>query len=133
AEASRQMLAVFEEGAGGEPAPSWRMAALIRPLALVAGPGTASGPALDLALRLLDDEFGRGGVVRFEEVDFPATLTHEPTRRFLRETGLPEDGFLFSLDTDQPLRTLTEYAADDCGGFPPGLLPAHADRLIRVG
>ncbi len=104
------------------------------PLALVAGPGTASGLALDLPLRLLDEEFGRGGVVRFEEVDFPATLTHEPTRRFLRETGLPEDGFLFSLDTDQPLRTLTEYAADDCGsGFPQGLLPAHADRLIRVG
>ncbi len=73
-------------------------------------------------------------MVRFEDVDFPATLTHEPTRRFLRETGLPEDGFLFSLDTDQPLRTLTEYAADDCGGgFPPGRLPAHADRLIRVG
>ncbi|MGA5124001.1 SUKH-4 family immunity protein [Streptomyces pseudogriseolus] len=134
AEASRQLLAVFEEGADGEPAPFWRMAALIRPLALVAGPGTASGLALDLPLRLLDEEFGRRGVVRFEDVDFPATLTHEPTRRFLRETGLPEDGFLFSLDTDQPLRTLTEYAADDCGGgFPPGHLPAHADRLIRVG
>ncbi|MFJ8897740.1 SUKH-4 family immunity protein [Streptomyces sp. NPDC102351] len=134
AEASRQLLAVFEEGADGEPAPFWRMAALIRPLALVAGPGTSSGLALDLPLRLLDEEFGRGGVVRFEEVDFPSTLTHEPTRRFLRETGLPEDGFLFSLDTDQPLRTLAEYDADDCGGgIPPGLLPAHADRLVRVG
>lgn len=133
AEASRQLLAVFEEGADGEPAPLWRMAALIRPLALVAGPGTASGLALDLPVRLLDREFGRGGVVRFEEVDFPATLTHEPTRRFLRETGLPEDGFLFQLDTDLPLRTLTEYYADGEGGFPPARLPAHADRLIRLG
>ncbi|MBL3666737.1 SUKH-4 family immunity protein [Streptomyces sp. M2CJ-2] len=133
AEASRQLLAVFEEGADGEPAPLWRMAALIRPLALVAGPGTTSGLALDLPVRLLDQEFGRGGVVRFEEVDFPATLTHEPTRRFLCETGLPEDGFLFQLDTDLPLRTLTEYYADGEGGFQPDRLPAHADRLIRLG
>ncbi|WP_457459326.1 SUKH-4 family immunity protein [Streptomyces sp. TE5632] len=134
AEASRQLLAVFEEGADGEPAPLWRTAALIRPLALVAGPGTASGLALDLPVRLLDREFGRGGVVRFEEVDFPATLTHEPTRRFLRETGLPEDGFLFQLDTDLPLRTLAEYYADDHPGeFPADRLPAHADRFIRLG
>ncbi|WP_431995240.1 SUKH-4 family immunity protein [Streptomyces griseoflavus] len=135
AEASRQLLAVFEEGTdGGEPAPFWRMAALIRPLALVAGPGTASGLALDLPLRLLDEEFGRGGVVRFEEVDFPSTLTHEPTRRFLRETGLPEDGFLFSLDTDLPLRTLAEYYADGCRGeLPAALPPARTERLIRLG
>ncbi|MER7489781.1 SUKH-4 family immunity protein [Streptomyces sp. NPDC126497] len=132
AEASRQLLAVFEEGADGEPAPFWKMAALIRPLALVAGPGAASGLALDLPLRLLDEEFGRGGVVRFEEVDFPATLTHEPTRRFLRETGLPEDGFLFHLDTDLPLRTLTEYYADDCG-LPDDRLPARAECLVRLG
>ncbi|MEU3997363.1 SUKH-4 family immunity protein [Streptomyces fungicidicus] len=134
AEASRQLMAVFEEGTEGEPAPFWRMAALIRPLALVAGPGTASGLALDLPLRLLDDEFGRGGVVRFEEVDFPTTLTHEPTRRFLRETGLPEDGFLFQLDTDLPLRTLAEYYADERDGeLRPGRLPARAGRLIRLG
>lgn len=132
AEASRQLLAVFEEGTDGEPAPFWRMAALIRPLALVAGPGTASGLALDLPLRLLDEEFGRGGVVRFEEVDFPATLDHEPTRRFLRETGLPEDGFLFQLDTDLPLRTLAEYYTDE-RELPDARLPARAEHLIRLG
>lgn len=132
AEASRQLLAVFEEGTDGEPAPFWKMAALIRPLALVAGPGTASGLALDLPVRLLDEEFGRGGVVRFEEVDFPTTLDHEPTRRFLRETGLPEDGFLFHLDTDLPLRTLAEYYADECG-LRDDRLPAGADHLIRLG
>ncbi|OKK12333.1 SUKH-4 family immunity protein [Streptomyces sp. CB02400] len=132
AEASRQLLAVFEEGTDGEPAPFWKMAALIRPLALVAGPGTASGLALDLPLRLLDEEFGRGGVVRFEEVDFPATLTHEPTRRFLRETGLPEDGFLFQLDTDLPLRTLAEYYTDE-RELPDARLPARAEHLIRLG
>ena len=95
AEASQHLLAVFEEGTGGEVPPFWKMAALIRPLALVAGPGRESGLALDLPPRLLDQEFGHGQVVRFEDVDFPATLTHEPTRRFLAETGLPEDGFLF--------------------------------------
>ncbi|CAM5632539.1 SUKH-4 family immunity protein [Streptomyces griseomycini] len=133
ADAARLLLAVLEEGADGGPAPLRRTAELVRPLALAAGPGTVSGLALDLPVRLLDREFGRGGVVRFEEVDFPATLTHEPTRRFLRETGLPEDGFLFRPDTDLPPRTLTEHCADGGDGFPPGRLPAHADRLVRLG
>ncbi|MGI5375805.1 SUKH-4 family immunity protein [Streptomyces sp. CA-251387] len=130
AEASRHLLAVFEDGTDGEPAPFWRMAALIRPLALVAGRAGASGLALDLPQRLLDREFGQGKVVRFEEVDFPATLTHEPTRRFLREVGLPEDGYLFTLDTDVPLQTLAEYYADEEWGPE---LPARADHLIRLG
>jgi hypothetical protein len=104
------------------------------------------GLALRIPARLLDQEFGRGRVVRFEEIDFPAALTHEPTRRFLRETGLPEDGILFELDTDAPLRPLTEYYADEygeCGSYDEHgeyddadritALPAHADRLIRLG
>lgn len=130
AEASQHLLAVFEEGTDGEPAPFWKMAALIRPLALVAGRAGRSGLALDLPPRLLDQEFGQGKVVRFEEVDFPATLTHEPTRRFLREVGLPENGFLFSLDTDVPLQTLPEYYAEEDRNAE---LPARADRLIRLG
>ncbi|GAB2846506.1 hypothetical protein GCM10027074_11780 [Streptomyces deserti] len=134
AEASRQLLALFEEGTDGEVPPFWKMAALIRPLALVAGPGTKSGLALDLPVRLLDQEFGQGRMARFEDVDFPATLTHEPTRRFLRETGLPEDGFLFHLDPDVPLRTLAEYYEDERpGAFPADRLPARADHLIRLG
>lgn len=130
AEASQHLLAVFEEGTDGDPAPFWKMAALIRPLALVAGRAGASGLALDLPSRLLDQEFGQGKVVRFEEVDFPATLAHEPTRRFLREVGLPENGFLFSLDTDVPLQTLAEYYADEEWADE---LPAGAGRLIRLG
>ncbi|MFH0518767.1 SUKH-4 family immunity protein [Streptomyces sp. M41] len=130
AEASRQLLAVFEEGTQGRPAPFWRMAALIRPLALVAGRAGESGLALDLPPRLLEQEFGHGKVVRFEEVDFPATLTHQPTRRFLREVGLPEDGFLFALDTDMPLATLAEHYAE---ADPSADLPARADHLIRLG
>jgi hypothetical protein len=129
AEASRQLLAVFEEGTGGEVPPYWMAAALIRPLALVAGPGTASGLTLDIPARLLDKEFGRGKVARFEDVDFPATLTHEPTRHFLRETGLPEDAFLFQLDTDVPLPTLAEFYEDEA----PEELPPRADHLIRLG
>ncbi|MFI8833586.1 SUKH-4 family immunity protein [Streptomyces afghaniensis] len=130
AEASQHLLAVFRDGADGEPAPFWKMAALIRPLSLVAGRGGTSGLSLDLPHRLLDQEFGPGKVARFEDVDFPATLTHEPTRRFLREVGLPEEAHVFSLDTDVPLATLAEYHADTDG---PAELPTGAHRLIRLG
>ncbi|MEV6295889.1 SUKH-4 family immunity protein [Streptomyces sp. NPDC051896] len=134
AEATRRLLSLFEEGAAGEVPPYWKAAALIRPLALVAGPGTASGLTLDVPARVLDQEFGHGRVTRFEEVDFPTTLTHEPTRRFLRETGLPEETVLFHADTDVPLPTLREYFADEyAGDYPLDELPAHADHLIRLG
>lgn len=96
----------------------------------MAGRAGHSGLALDLPRRLLDQEFGQGKVVRFEEVDFPATLTHEPTRRFLREVGLPENGFLFCLDTDVPLQTLAEYYSDDEWSAE---LPLGAGHLIRLG
>ncbi|MGW1910592.1 SUKH-4 family immunity protein [Streptomyces sp. NPDC002076] len=133
-EATRRLLSLFEEGAGGEVPPYWKAAALIRPLALVAGPGTASGLTLDVPARVLDQEFGHGRVTRFEEVDFPATLTHGPTRRFLRETGLPEQAVLFHADTDVPLPTLREYFTEEhAGDYPLDELPAHADHLIRLG
>ncbi|MEU2926294.1 SUKH-4 family immunity protein [Streptomyces sp. NPDC007251] len=134
AEATRALLSLFEEGAEGEVPPYWKAAALIRPLALAVGPGTASGLTLDVPARLLDQQFGHGRVSRFEEVDFPATLTHEPTRRFLRETGLPEEAVLFHADTDVPLPTLREYATDEYpGDYSLDELPAHADHLIRLG
>lgn len=130
AEASRHLLSVFRDGTDGEPASSRKPAALIRPLSLVAGRSGASGLGLDLPHRLLDQEFGPGRVARFEDVDFPATLTHEPTRRFLREVGLPEDVHPFSLDTDVPLATLAEFHAD---AGTAARLPAGAGRLIRLG
>lgn len=129
AEASRRLLAVWEEGTGTA-MPAFRsMGALIRPLAWIAEPG--SGLALDLPPRLLDEEFGAATIVRFEDVDFPTALTHEPTRRFLRDVGLPEEATRFTLDTDVPPRTLAEYATDERDGdlvLPPGT--AH---LIRLG
>ncbi|MFD9508724.1 SUKH-4 family immunity protein [Streptomyces mirabilis] len=131
-EASESLAAVFEAGAGGEVAPYWRMAALIRPLARIAGPG--EGLVLDLPKRLLDEEFGAGAIMRFEDVDFPPALVHEPTRRFLRETGLPEDGLLFQLDTEVPLPALSDYYADQRpDDFSADELPPTADRLIRLG
>ncbi|MFI7504151.1 SUKH-4 family immunity protein [Streptomyces sp. NPDC049687] len=135
AEATRQLLAVFEAGGTeGEPGLFWKLAAVIRPLALVAGPGTTSGLALDLPVRFLDEEFGPGAVARFEDVDFPKALTHAPTRRFLRQVGLPEEVVWFFLETDMPLQTLAEYCADAREGvFTEGQLPADADRLIRLG
>ncbi|MFJ9869642.1 SUKH-4 family immunity protein [Streptomyces sp. NPDC101165] len=133
-EASRRLLALFAEGTDGEVPPYWKAAALIRPLALIAGPGATSGLTLDVPGRVLDQEFGHGRVARFEEVDFPTTLTHEPTRRFLRETGLPEEAVLFHADTDVPLPTLTEYfTGERAGEYPLEDLPAHSDHLIRLG
>ncbi|MFJ8800001.1 SUKH-4 family immunity protein [Streptomyces sp. NPDC102487] len=132
AETADRLGAVFEDTAGPDVPPYWRMAALIRPLARIAGPG--EGLVLGLPKRLLDEEFGAGGIMRFEDVDFPRALTHEPTRRFLRETGLPEDGLLFQLDTEVPLPALTEYYADERpDAFAAGNLPVTACRLIRLG
>jgi len=131
-EASDRLAAVFGAALGEDVPPYWRMAALIRPLARIAGPG--KGLVLDLPKRLLDEEFGAGEIMRFEDVDFPTALTHEPTRRFLRETGLPEDGILFQLDTEVPLPALTEYYADERPDeFTADELPTAADRLIRLG
>ncbi|MFJ2832167.1 SUKH-4 family immunity protein [Streptomyces sp. NPDC087263] len=131
-EVSDRLAAVFEGAVGEEVPPFWRMAALIRPLARIAGPG--EGLVLDLPKRLLDEEFGAGGIMRFEDVDFPTALTHEPTRRFLRETGLPENGSVFQLDTEVPLPALSEYYADERpGDFTTDELPATADHLIRLG
>ncbi len=90
--------------------------------------------ALELPSRFLEEEFGKGRVARFEDIDFPAALTHEPTRRFLRETGLPEDGLLFEPDTDMPLPTLAEYYAHEYPGeVSPARLPDTVGRLIRLG
>ncbi|MFF6780301.1 SUKH-4 family immunity protein [Streptomyces sp. NPDC012510] len=100
---------------------------------LTGGPVTRSGLALDLPARLLDEEFGQSKVWCFEDFDFPATLTHEPTRRFLRDMGLPEDHGFFELDTDVPLPTLAEYYAGERPDFPIEQLPPRAAHLIRLG
>ncbi|MFD8154501.1 SUKH-4 family immunity protein [Streptomyces sp. NPDC059720] len=130
AEASRHLLSVFRDGEGGAPGPFAVMAPLIRPLSPLAGRDGGSGLSLDLPHRLLGQQFGPRGVVRFEDVDFPAALTHEPTRRFLREVGLPEEAHVFSLDTDVPLATPSGYHAD-CAA--PACPPAGAGHLIRLG
>ncbi|MGP2438863.1 SUKH-4 family immunity protein [Streptomyces sp. JW3] len=116
--------------AGNEMSLLWKTSVLIGCLLLATSRRTA--PAADLPYRFLDREFGRGRVSRFEEVDFPSCLTHEPTRRFLRETGLPDEAFPFRLaqDGDMPLPTLAEWAADDDR---PAAFPTGADRLVRLG
>ncbi|MGV9564852.1 SUKH-4 family immunity protein [Streptomyces sp. NPDC003480] len=129
ADAAGRLASVFAEATGEERALYRRMAALIRPLSRIARPGT--GLRLELPRRLLDEEFGSSSIVRFEDIDFPGVLTHEPTRRFLSETGLPEHGYWYELDTDVPLPALAEYCAEE--GIPVDQLPEGAGRLIRLG
>ena len=145
AEASSLLMAVFSDedwghdGWGSAGAPSaweyplpafWRIAAAVRPLALVAGPG--AGLRLDLPTGLLDEEFGLDQMVRIEPSALPAALIHEPTRRFLTEVGLPKVELMFGLWRDGSLlQTLAELATpadEDSSG-----LPADADHLVGLG
>ncbi len=108
----------------------WNTSALMSCLLLTVGHRTEPGAAQPLPARFLDREFGRHRVTRFEDIDFPATLTHEPTRRFLRDTGLPEDAHPFRRDGDDlPLPTLAEY----CDDHPDHPLPPAAAHLVRLG
>ncbi|WP_106403204.1 SUKH-4 family immunity protein [Actinocorallia populi] len=84
----------------------WRIAAVIRPLGLIAGPGR--GLALDLPDELFDAE----EKVRLTDDRLPPVLVHPQTRRFLTEVGLPEDGFMFYGPDPGPLPTLPEDWAD---------------------
>ncbi|MGW6145572.1 SUKH-4 family immunity protein, partial [Streptomyces sp. NPDC055140] len=118
--------------AGESPLPAfWRIAALIRPLALVARPGI--GLRLDLPTRLLDEEFGPEAIIRIDPSALPAALVHEPTRQFLAEVGLPRVELgVFGMWRDQNLLlTLTDAATsrdeDSCK------TPAGADNLICLG
>ncbi|WP_053913931.1 SUKH-4 family immunity protein [Streptomyces sp. TP-A0875] len=123
---------------GDDPRALRAVASLLRPACAAHGPVRPGGLALDLPARLLAEGFGAGRIVRFEDVDFPAGLTHEPSRRFLREVGLPEDGPRFRLDTDVPLPTLAELHAltDDPDAYAdaPDTPPIPGtDHLIHLG
>ncbi|MGX1506866.1 UNVERIFIED_CONTAM: hypothetical protein RKD43_005491 [Streptomyces graminofaciens] len=121
AEASALLMSVFTEEEWGEsgwgsavdPAgweyavPAfWRMIAVIRPMALIAGPG--QGLRLELPKGLLDEEFGADGIVRVAPSEIPAVLTHEPTRRFLTDVGLPRDAQMFCMDPEDLLVPLPD-------------------------
>ncbi|WP_405791772.1 SUKH-4 family immunity protein [Streptomyces sp. NBC_01506] len=127
-----------ERKAWDHPLPAfWRIAALIRPLALIAEPGR--GLLLDLPEGLLPAEFGARQVVRFDPAALPAALVHEPTRRFLLETGLPVDASMFTLFREEPvLLTLARYrerngpAEGEPDDYPEGMA-VPPDRLFSLG
>ncbi|QNP66059.1 SUKH-4 family immunity protein [Streptomyces genisteinicus] len=149
AEAERLLSAVFEDADWdgddwGEAGPRdewehalpayWRIAATVRPLGLIAGPG--DGLALALPPGLLDEEFGAADIRRFLPSELPGVLTHEPTRRFLTEVGLPRTELMFGLWGDEDvLRTLTESEAarHDGDGDEDRPVPADAGRLVTLG
>ncbi|MFE1240731.1 SUKH-4 family immunity protein [Streptomyces tendae] len=108
----------------------WNTSTLMSCLLLAMTHRAEPGTSRDLPPRFLDREFGRRRVTRFEDIDFPRTLTHQPTRRFLRDTGLPEDAHPFRLDGDDlPLPTLAEY----CEDHPDHPAPPDAAHLVRLG
>lgn len=116
--------------ASGERPSLWNTSTLMSCLLLAMTHRAEPGTSRDLPPRFLDREFGRHRVTRFEDIDFPRTLTHEPTRRFLHDTGLPEYAHPFRLDTDDlPLPTLAEY----CEEHPGHPAPADAEHLVRLG
>ncbi|MEU6591849.1 SUKH-4 family immunity protein [Streptomyces sp. NPDC046881] len=152
-EAEQLLTAVFTEETWGEdgwgpagprsgwdhPIPVfWRIAAVMRPLGLVAGPG--QGLALDLPEGLLEEEFGAGGLVRLTDDKLPPALVHPPTRRFLTEVGLPSDGFMFYGPEPEPLPTLPEDRAESQGNPRHAhlwdgseQLPPDAEHLVVLG
>ncbi|MEU8731448.1 SUKH-4 family immunity protein [Streptomyces sp. PB17] len=108
----------------------WNTSTLMSCLLLAVTHRAEPGSSRDLPPRFLDREFGRHRVTRFEDIDFPRALVHRPTRRFLRDTGLPEDARPFRLDADDlPLPTLAEYREE----HPDLPAPPGADRLVRLG
>ncbi|MGW2034993.1 SUKH-4 family immunity protein [Streptomyces sp. NPDC001811] len=116
----------------------WRIAAVIRPLGLIAGPGR--GLTLELPEGLLDGVFGTEGMVRLTDDQLPPALGHAPTRRFLTEVGLPRDGFMFYGPPAEPLVTLPEdWARSRSDPRPAHLwhggeqLPPDAEHLVVPG
>lgn len=148
-EASALLLSVFMDEAWGVGAwgdvewdgvlpPVWRIAALLRPMALIASPGR--GLCLDLPPDLIEGEFGPEEVVRIAPADLPDALEHEPTRRFLAEVGLPRHGLMFWLDEPQDiLKTVTTARAATRADPGPahlhltGRLPDGSDHLLVIG
>ncbi|MFD6274346.1 SUKH-4 family immunity protein [Streptomyces sp. NPDC060209] len=148
-EASALLLSVFtdeEWGEGGwgdvewagEVPSVWRMAALFRPMALIAAPGR--GLRLDLPPDFIEEEFGTDEVVRIAPADLPEALEHEPTRRFLAEVGLPRHGLMLWLDEPQDmLKTLTAARAETRANpelqhlHGTGTLPEGSDHLLVIG
>ncbi|WP_445401460.1 SUKH-4 family immunity protein [Streptomyces sp. LE64] len=131
-EAARGLLDLLRAELHGAPVPPrWQVAALVRPLARVPAPGLHLH--LELPGRLLTEEFGAARISRCEDVDLPAALRHEPTRRFLQDVGLPEAQGDF-VAARLPLRTLADHHARPhpaTGG--PEDLPPRAARLVPVG
>ncbi|MGV9757758.1 SUKH-4 family immunity protein [Streptomyces tricolor] len=151
--AEQALTAVFAEEAWGEdgwgpagprsgwehPIPAfWRIAAVIRPLALIAGPGR--GLALELPEGLLDGVFGAANMVRLTDGQLPPALVHAPTRRFLTDVGLPSDGFMFYGPEPEPLPTLPQVWAESQSDprhahlwHGDERLPPDAEHLVVLG
>ncbi|QKW39333.1 SUKH-4 family immunity protein [Actinomadura sp. NAK00032] len=120
----------------------WRVVAHISPLGRVAGPG--EGLALDLPEGLLAEALDKDDHCLYDDADLPGTLTHEPTRRFLREHGLADMNYCM---WDRPALTLADYLRSQRDDYPDYIadyfhghflddgetLPDSVGDLVRLG
>ncbi|GGU56533.1 SUKH-4 family immunity protein [Kitasatospora aureofaciens] len=99
----------------------WETALAIRALDWGADAGGPGGAAYAVSAALVEDLAtleGEGSVRRFEEAELPASVSHAPTRRLLREIGLPvSDRCLLDVEAEGPLRTLAQQYPEN---FDPG-------------
>lgn len=112
----------------------WRVIALLAPLARIAGPG--DDLALDLPRGLLAEAFEKDDLCLYDDADLPDALTHEPSRRFLREHGLADANYCMF---DIPAQTLPDYLDGQRDAYPDYVADyvadgeAPPDDLIRLG
>ncbi|MFD8705775.1 SUKH-4 family immunity protein [Kitasatospora sp. NPDC059648] len=102
----------------------WETALTVRALGWGARAGGPGELAYAVPAALVEDLAtlkGEGGVRRFEEAELPAAISHGPTRRLLREVGLPVSGrCVLRVDAEGALRTLAEEYPENFEGGEEG-------------
>ncbi|MEU7002653.1 SUKH-4 family immunity protein [Nonomuraea sp. NPDC046570] len=71
-----------------------------------------SQPPVKLTRDLLESLYGEAGFIRPAMEEIHAAITHEPTRRFLAEIGLPANGVFeedWTSDTTRCVKPMSEW------------------------
>ncbi|MEV2273217.1 SUKH-4 family immunity protein [Nonomuraea africana] len=100
-------------------------------------------PPVRVTRELLESLYGAGGVIRLAADEIHPAITHEPTRRFLAEVGLPRNGVHEEGWTGDRLRCvkpMTEWWPEEdvrelraCAGLPGDLGAVFMLDYVHVG